>query len=192
LPKQTLSYITSYKMSDTEILQQLKENKYSKALKGLYNIFPAIQKYIIQNSGTKNDAEDVFQDALVVLYRKANDINFTLTVSLKTYMEAIAKNLWMQELRRQKKIPIATQEIDLPEISIDEELGFGNAETAFKQLGEKCKALLTLFYFKKMNYKDIATTLAFNDENVAKNQKYRCLQKAKENYLTITKNNTHG
>jgi RNA polymerase sigma factor (sigma-70 family) len=179
-------------MSDTEILQQLKEDKYSKALKGLYSIFPSIKQYILKNSGTKNDAEDVFQDALVVVYKKANDINFVLTVSLKTYIEAIAKNLWMQELRRQKKIPIATQEIDVAEISIDEELGFGNAESAFKQLGEKCKHLLTLFYFKKMNYKDIATALSFSDENVAKNQKYRCLQKAKENYLIISKNQPHG
>ena len=43
-----------------------------------------------------------------------------------------------------------------------------------------------------MNFRDIATELSFSDENIAKNQKYRCLQKAKENYLIISKNQTHG
>jgi RNA polymerase sigma factor (sigma-70 family) len=179
-------------MSDSEIIEQLKKERYSTAIKGLYTILPTIKQYILKNSGTNEDAKDVFQDALVVLYKKVHTPNFALTVSIKTYIEAVAKNIWLQELRRLKKIPLTDKEIDIADITLDEELGFGNAESAFKQLGEKCKQILTLFYFKKMNYKDIATALSFSDENVAKNQKYRCLQKAKENYLIISKNQTHG
>jgi RNA polymerase sigma factor (sigma-70 family) len=179
-------------MSDSEIIEQLKNDKYSSAVNGLYGILPSVRQYILKNSGTSEDANDVFQDALVVLYKKVQTPSFVLTVSIKTYLQAIAKNIWLQELRRQNKIPLAVQETDFPEINVDEEVGFGNAETAFKQLGEKCKQLLMLFYFKKMNFKDIAASLSFSDENVAKNQKYRCLQKAKENYLIISKNNTHG
>ncbi len=179
-------------MSDSEIIDKLKNDRFSSAIMGLYKIFPFIKKYIINNSGTNEDANDVFQDALVVFYKKVQSPHFILTVSIKTYLQAIAKNIWLQELRRQKKIPMTTEEIDLPEINIDDENSFGNAETAFKQLGEKCKQLLILFYYKKMNFRDIANTLSFSDENVAKNQKYRCLQKARENYLIISKNQTHG
>ncbi len=179
-------------MSDSEIIDKLKNDRFSSAIMGLYKIFPFIKKYIINNSGTNEDANDVFQDALVVLYKKVLSSDFVLTASIKTYLQAIAQNIWLQELRRLKKIPIATQEIDLPEINIEEEQVFENAETAFKQLGEKCKQLLILFYYKKMNFRDIATELSFSDENIAKNQKYRCLQKAKENYLIISKNQTHG
>jgi RNA polymerase sigma factor (sigma-70 family) len=179
-------------MSDSEIIEQLKNDRYSSAINGLYVILPSIKQYILKNSGTSEDANDVFQDALVVLYQKVHTPNFMLSVSIKTYLQAVVQNIWLQELRRQNKIPIAKQETDIADINIEEEQGFGNAESAFKQLGEKCKQLLMLFYFKKMNFKDIATSLSFSDENVAKNQKYRCLQKAKENYLTLSKNNTHG
>jgi hypothetical protein len=56
---------------------------------------------------------------------------------------------------------------------------------------KKCKQLLILFYFKKKSFREIAAALAFSDEKVAKNQKYRCLQKAKENYFSISNNGTH-
>jgi hypothetical protein len=58
-------------------------------------------------------------------------------------------------------------------------------------LGEKCKQILILFYFKKESYKKIATLLDFSDDKIAKNQKYRCLQKAKENYLQLSNNTIH-
>jgi hypothetical protein len=51
--------------------------------------------------------------------------------------------------------------------------------------------LLILFYFKKKSFREIASSLAFRSENVAKNQKYRCLQKAKDNYLSLSKTDTH-
>jgi hypothetical protein len=50
-------------MSDTEIIEQLKKDRYSTAIKGLYKILPTIKQYILKNSGTNEDAKDVFQDA---------------------------------------------------------------------------------------------------------------------------------
>ncbi|MEI2748935.1 MAG: hypothetical protein V9E88_09285 [Ferruginibacter sp.] len=75
--------------------------------------------------------------------------------------------------------------------NINEEAMFSSASAAFNLLGEKCRMLLILFYHKKQSYKEIATALSFSDEKTAKNQKYRCLQKAKENYLTIRQTNNH-
>jgi hypothetical protein len=51
---------------------------------------------------------------------------------------------------------------------------------------------LTLFYFQKKSFREIATALAFSDEQVAKNQKYRCIQKAKENFISLSKTNEHA
>ncbi|MEO7490643.1 MAG: hypothetical protein ABIU77_26235 [Ferruginibacter sp.] len=64
-------------MTDSAIIEHLKHQRYTKAVQGLYGIYPAVKKYIIANSGTKEDAEDIFQDALVVLYKKAHDADFT-------------------------------------------------------------------------------------------------------------------
>ncbi len=179
-------------MTDTEIVEHLRNNKYSKAVNGLYNSLPSIKKYICANSGTEEDAKDIFQDALVVLYKKVNSTEFVLSASLTTYLNAIAKNLWLTDLRRRKKLPEDKSSTDIADVVTDEETGFTIATTAFNLLGEKCRQLLMLFYFKKKSFKEIAGILAFTDEKSAKNQKYRCIQKAKENYVTLLKNNTHG
>ena len=178
-------------MTDREIIEHLRLNKYAVALKGMYTIFPLAKKFIKANSGTTEDAQDIFQDALVVLCKKVQSDQFILSVPLKTYLLAIVKNCWLQELRKRKKLPPGENPEDIAETVIDEESGFIFAKAAFELLGEKCRQLLILFYFKKESYKNIATKLAFSDEKIAKNQKYRCLQKAKETYLTLSNNNAH-
>ncbi len=160
-------------MTDTEIVEHLRNNKYSKAVNGLYNSLPSIKKYICANSGTEEDAKDIFQDALVVLYKKVNSTEFVLSASLTTYLNAIAKNLWLTELLRRKKLPEDKSSTEIADVVTYEETGFTIATTAFNLLGEKCRQLLMLFYFKKKSFKEIAGILAFSDEKIAKNQKYR-------------------
>ena len=174
-------------MTDKQIIEYLRSNKYQKAINGLYDVLPSAKKYICSNSGTSDDAKDIFQDTLVILYKNVQSENFTLSVPLKTYMLGIIKNLWLQELRRRNKMPVIQGEIDMPEVVFEEEKDFDLAKAAFNLLGEKCRQLLILFYFKKKSYRQLASFLAFGDERTAKNQKYRCLQKAKENYLTLSK-----
>jgi RNA polymerase sigma factor (sigma-70 family) len=176
-------------MTDQEIIAHLQNDKYQKAVNGLYKFMPAVKSFVLKNSGTSEDAKDIFQDALVVLYKKVHTKDFTLTVSLNTYLVAIAKNVWWQELRKRNKMPMTEPQDDIAEVFVDDEPQFSLAEAAFHLLGEKCKQLLTLFYFQKKSFREIATMLAFSDEQVAKNQKYRCIQKAKENFNSLSKTN---
>jgi RNA polymerase sigma factor (sigma-70 family) len=178
-------------MTDKEIIDHLQNNKYSLAIKGLYNILPSVKQYIKTNNGTADDAQDIFQDALVILYKKIHAGNFILTVPLKTYLLAVVKNCWLQQLRQRKKLPPGKVPGDIAAEEFNEEPGFAFANAAFNLLGEKCKELLILFYFKQKSFKEIAAALAFSDERVAKNQKYRCMQKAKDNYVILSKNGTH-
>jgi RNA polymerase sigma factor (sigma-70 family) len=178
-------------MTDKEIIEQLQNNQYSRAINGLYNILPQVKQYIRNNSGSAEDAQDMFQDALVILYKKIHAGNFILSVPLKTYLLAVVKHCWLAELRKRKKIPVTDATFDITDIKIDEEPGFTIASSAFHFLGEKCKQLLILFYFQKKSFKEIARALAFSSEMVAKNQKYRCIQKAKENYVTLSSNDIH-
>jgi RNA polymerase sigma factor (sigma-70 family) len=174
-------------MTDKEIIEYLRNNKYQKATNGLYDVLPSAKKYISANSGTTDDAKDIFQDALVILYKNVQSGNFTLSVPLKTYLLGIIKNLWLQELRRRNKMPVAAEQFDIADAITEEEKDLDIAKAAFNLLGERCRQLLILFYFKKKTYRQLASFLAFGDEKTAKNQKYRCLQKAKENYLTLSK-----
>ena len=173
-------------MTDKQIIEYLRNNKYQKAVNGLYDALTPVKKFILTNNGSSDDARDIFQDALVILYKNVQSQTFTLTGSLKTYLLAIVRNLWFQELRRRDKMGVATEPPDLPDLEINEEKDFEIAKAAFNLLGEKCKQLLILFYFKKKSYRELASFLAFGDERTAKNQKYRCLQKAKENFITLS------
>jgi len=179
-------------MTDKEIIEHLQQHKFSQAIKGLYDVLPLVKKYVGANNGTNTDAEDIFQDALVILCKKVQSGDFTLTASLKAYLMAIVKNCWLQELRRQKKLPVSSTTAEIENTDSNEDPGFITAKAAFDLLGEKCRQLLILFYYKKNSFKEIAAALAFSDEKIAKNQKYRCLQKAKEYYITLSKYSTHG
>jgi RNA polymerase sigma factor (sigma-70 family) len=178
-------------MTDSDIMTHLANNNYSKAMNGLYGVFPLIRRYIKENNGSEDDAKDLFHDALVILYKKVQE-NYVLYGTLKGYLLAVVKNLWLKELRRRNKIPEVQVTGDIAEGVPENEPDLHNARAAFHLLGEKCKELLILFYYKKKSFREIASELAFSDEKVAKNQKYRCLQKAKENFLSLSKTGSHG
>lgn len=158
-------------------------------MRGIYDCFPKVKKFIRENQGTPDDADDVFQDALVILYKKVQDHSFVLTAPLNQYLMGVVKNCWFQELRRRKKMPISIMENEPIDHNTDHEPILQLATTAFQLLGEKCRQILILFYFNKKTCREIANIFSFQDEHVARNQKYRCLQKAKENYLNLTEQN---
>jgi len=178
-------------MTDKEIIEHLQNNKYSRAINGLYDILPSVKQWVRNNSGSADDAQDMFQDALVILYKKIHAGEFTLSVPLKTYLLAVVRNCWFAELRRRKKLPLADAADDIADDMTNEEPGLAIASSAFNFLGEKCRQLLILFYYQKKSFKEIARALSLSSENVAKNQKYRCIQKAKENYVTLSSNGSH-
>jgi len=152
-------------------------------------MYPAAKKYILANNGSKEDAEDIFQDSLVMLYKNVNKSDFVLTASLQTYLLAITKNLWRDALRKKGRLPLTQDETETADIIRDDnEADYKIAELAFNFLGKKCKALLVAFYFQQKNYQQIAKMLSFSSDKIVKNQKYRCLQKAKENYSHLIKN----
>src|SRR5687767_7786745 len=89
-------------LPDDQLLLQLK-NGDSTSFKQLYKTyFPSVALYVKQNMGNTADAEDLFQEAILVLVQKVRQPEFALTSSLKTYLYAIAKNLWLKRLRDNK------------------------------------------------------------------------------------------
>jgi RNA polymerase sigma factor (sigma-70 family) len=174
-------------MEQTEIIQKIRENKLGKVYKDLHRAFPSIKKWVINNSGTKQDAEDVFQETLVIFCINCRKLDFKLDASIPTYLTAVAKNLWFATLRKRGK----TIEFGLAETAINSndfeilEEKYTLAEQAYNLLGEKCKQLLEKFYILRLSFEQISKDLEFSTPEVAKNQKYRCLQKAKELYTSL-------
>ncbi|MFZ1664883.1 MAG: sigma factor [Flavobacteriales bacterium] len=76
----------------------------SKAVEAVYRLCRAgVFSYVKQNSGNQDDAKDVLQDAIMATYLKVTQDGFELTSALNTFIQGIARNLWLKHLDRYKK-----------------------------------------------------------------------------------------
>ena len=171
-------------MSDEKIMALFKTGQRDKAFKVLYKLFPRIEKLVLSKGGTKTDAHDVFQEALIILNRNLEKSDFKLTSSFYTYLYSVSRFVWkdtQKQFSKQELHDLNTSEVSIFDAVI-EERKYQLAERAFRELGERCQQLLQRFYLKKMSFKAISEVMQFKSEKVAKNQKYKCLQKAKDIY----------
>lgn len=171
-------------MKEAQLIEKLKENN-EQAFKLLYKYFPKIKSYLIGFGATKQEAEDVYHEALFILINKINDPQFELTSSVNTFLFSICKHKYIS-LNREKKKTFDLEydpNIDLDlEAAILEDQKFERAQSAFQKLEESCRKLLKAFYVDGKRMKQIALDFGFSSDKVAKTQKYRCLEAAKKNF----------
>ncbi|WP_179009576.1 RNA polymerase sigma factor [Winogradskyella forsetii] len=171
-------------MSDEKIMALFKNGQRNKAFRELYKLYPRIEKLILSKGGTKADANDVFQEALIILNRNLEKSDFKLTSSFYTYLYSVSRFVWkdsQKQFSKQELRQLEGEEVSILDAVIEEKK-YRTAEQAFRELGERCQQLLQRFYLKKMSFKAIAEVMQFKSEKIAKNQKYKCLQKAKDIY----------
>jgi len=155
----------------------------SKGLRKIYKEFlPRVRRLIVQNGGREEDAQDVFQSAILIVFEKASKRDFQLTSSFYTLLYGICRNIWGNRL--QKK---SFKEVTLPEDikyksdqNIEKDLERVEEQDlfwfAFKQLGEDCQKLLTLF-FDKEKMESIAQVMGYTSVSYAKKRKFQCKEK---------------
>lgn len=177
-------------MNDHQTLELLRGGGHQKAFVHLYANRSAFRKFVLSNSGTREDADDVFQEALIILHRKVNESSFQLTSALSTYLFAIAKNLWRDQLKKRKvdttNMSTESADCELENLLAEENL-FRKAEEALKRITAQCQEILEYFYIRKWSMLAIANQLGLSSENAAKTAKYKCLERARENYISLTK-----
>ncbi len=173
-------------MNDQNILKLFKDGQRDKAFKKLYQLYPKVERLILSKGGTKQDASDVFQEALIILNRNLEKSDFKLTSSFYTYLYAVSRFIWKDTQKKFSKEELHNLNDTEVEYfhSVLEEKKYQCAERAFLELGARCRQLLQLFYHKAMSFKEIAKVMQFKSEKIAKNQKYKCLTKAKDIYRT--------
>lgn len=152
-------------------------------LKVLYKKWPEIKRFLGTFGCYSVDAEDIFQEALIIYTRKKGSENFQLTVEPFHYVKSTCKLLWYNEARKQNKLPkteFTSDEIEMESTWFQKEMKLKTIETAINRLGKQCQEILQLFYGLSWNMVNIAKKVGLRNEKVVKTQKYRCLQKAKE------------
>lgn len=169
------------RLKDPQLLEALKSDD-SDAMAQLYtDNYTSVRNFVMRNSGRPEDAEDILQDAIIIVWNYVKKPDFTLQARLTTLVMGIAQKLWLKKIRKDKKIqfipdPYVQARIDHydPEpMREKEEL----ARKALNMLDPNCKQLLTLFYFYDKSTQDIATEMNLANANVVKSRKYQCLKK---------------
>jgi RNA polymerase sigma factor (sigma-70 family) len=136
---------------------------------------------VTRNNGTAEDAHDVLQEALIVLWERVRQGKFEAHARLSTFIFATARNIWLRQLaRRRRETPTDLQEESTPSSDpspLDEMVESEMAERvarALSHLGEPCKTLLLLFYWEEASMEEIAERLGFANADTAKSKKYQC------------------
>lgn len=183
----------AYKINhQLQLITAIKDNN-SIALKAFYTSnYPKIEILVLKNSGTKDHAKDIYQEAFISLWNKVRNDSFSPNndSALQGYLYQIAKNKWMDVLRskRFKTTQSLSEERTLFLKQDDEEIDDGHDDklnttmTAFKDLGQPCKDLLKTFYFEKKSLREIASELNLEEASV-RNKKYRCMEKLRATVL---------
>jgi RNA polymerase sigma factor (sigma-70 family) len=185
--------VTKVFYTDTELLEGLASGDRN-AIVALYKLYHSVlKKWILSRGGLESDAEDVFQEALVVIFEKAKSPEFCLTCKLSTYLFAISKRLWFKKIEKSSNYLSLSEDDDNDKLgAYEEDLGihlekeeqFTLLGKSMDQLGEPCKSLLHAFYVDGKNMQDIATQFHYTNAENAKTQKYKCLNRLKKIYFS--------
>ena len=163
-------------MNEKEVFDRICKGD-EKALEFLYKkYYRMMTKLVISNSGTEDEARDVYQDALIVFWQKATSGNLILTSKMSTFIYSICQNLWRKELDRKKRLSNEEKDSSV-EIDTDTAEKEKIVAKCIDQLGETCKKVLMYYYFEEMSMQDISDKLGFANTDTAKTKKYKCKKK---------------
>ncbi len=167
-----------------------------KAIETIYREnYNMVQSLIINNSGSADDAKDIFQEAMIVLYEKVRSGSFELNCLIKTYVYSVSRRLWLKRLQQMNRYAPALESLQ-DTVPVEDEIEendridneFQAMEKAISSLGEPCKSLLEAYYLEKKNMQEISQSFGYTNADNAKNQKYKCLMRLKKIFFAQYKN----
>ncbi len=150
-------------------------------LKYVYRQFyPMVRHFIIRNHGSEEDAQDVFQEAVVAIFQRVRRRRLVLDCTFKTYFYSVVRHIWLQYMERQR---MRYEFSDLDEYIIMEEPELYDDfkdkkaiyQKHFMQLTELCRKVLMMF-IDKVPFDEIATTLGYKGRQYAIKRKYECMK----------------
>ncbi|UCH13380.1 MAG: sigma-70 family RNA polymerase sigma factor [Bacteroidales bacterium] len=167
--RESHDFINGIKNRDNKILQVIYKEHFS-----------LIKSFILKNNGNIDDARDVFQEAIIVIFRYAKRDDFKIDCSFETFLYSISRTIWLNNLRNKK---IRTNKIDdireyiafnaSDNEQIEESTEFKLYQKHFEKLSDECKKLMQLFY-DKVPYKEIAKIMNYKSVGIVKKKKYKC------------------
>jgi RNA polymerase sigma factor (sigma-70 family) len=147
--------------------------------------FPYVRKFILQNKGKNEDAEDIFQKALLQITVRYKKESFEIKTTFEAYLYTVCKNLWRRELNKSKNRVTNSGVIELTSDERDQALALVEQKRQelfvekLQLISENCKKILTLF-FAKVPYSEIAEEYGYSSETVVRQRVFKCKKKLTE------------
>ncbi|MCP1386501.1 RNA polymerase sigma factor [Runella salmonicolor] len=143
-----------------------------------------LERYILNNSGNSTDAQDLIQEVMVSFVEMVREGKYRGEASVKSFLYTLTRNLWITELRKRgaeaKRNEIYETNREQWDDDINAFISYKEAQKTitalFEKLGEKCRKILTLFYYEDLSMKEILVQTHYENEQVLRNRKYKCLK----------------
>jgi len=174
--------LTVKRLSDEEIITGLRKRD-NPVLQYIYkNSFIPVKQLVLNNAGSENDAEDIFQEALIIIFNKLREEeNFELTSAFSTYIYSISRLLWLKHLRNIKKIEIDPLnrdheeriEFEPPSPVQDKDLRMAIYQRTLLLIPEDCQKILRLTA-QDLTSSEIARQLGFRSEGYVRKRRHFC------------------
>lgn len=165
-----------------EILDAVTSGKHRLAFDLFYkSCWPKVLKHIQKNNGSKAEAEDIFHDALIVLFKQVKLGKYNREHDPDGYVFVISRNLWLNHAKRQNRsVPLDSHDPpaqdDIHQSIVSEEWR-EQVMALMTTLGERCRELLSLTIFHNLRLTDIMEKMGFGSIDVVKTKHYKCKQR---------------
>jgi len=173
-------------LSDVELIHRVKSGiDINGSVKFIYRqYFENLSWFIMNNSGSRQDAEDIFQETVVGFIELVQKDKFRGESSIKTFLFSLNRNIWLNELKRRGRAEARElkyekaqdkAETDVSSAIVDREAR-NQLMKIVSGLGETCKKILLMFYYEDLSMKEIVENTEYENEQVVRNKKYKCLK----------------
>lgn len=146
--------------------------------------------FLRQSGADYDNAEDIYQDAVIVFYEKVQEGNFEKRSSIQTYLNSVCRFKWLNTIRDKKEFITDSDFVfdesitdDFETFGEEKETRIGLIETQLLKLkakGGKCYDILYAYFYENKKMENIAEQFDYTNADNAKNQKAKCQKQLKE------------
>ena len=175
---------------DSELVTNLRAGKrMDETIRSIYRShFDNLSWYVMNNSGSRQDAEDVFQEVIVAFIDLVQKDKFRGESTVKTFLYSLNRHVWLNELKRRGRALAREEKYEKGQEQTEPDTGHLIADREGKallvrlvsELGETCRKILLLFYYENLSMKEILEATEYENEQVVRNKKYKCLKQLEQ------------
>ena len=172
--------------TDAELIAAISAgSELNDAIRYIYRQYSqATSSFIMQHGGSEQDADDIFQETVVAFIEVVQKGKYRMEASVKTFLNSIARNYWFNEIKKRDRSGLRDKQFEQSRDKNEADVSHHITEMERKrqlrdlvdQLGDSCRKVLLLFYYENLSMKEMVDHLPYDNEQVVRNKKYKCLQ----------------